>query len=122
MYTGYLDSVQDYIDVLSDLDAVLIPSKIATLGPLNKIIEPMSCSLPVFTTPKGMVGLYYVKPGKDILIFEESELVNKINTLIFNDKLMKTIGKNARGIIEKFYSKKAIEYKLNEVIETLVCK
>ena len=118
-YTGYLESIQDYVGLLSDLDAVLVPSKIATYGPLNKIIEPMSCSLPVFTTPKGLVGLYYVEHGKDILVFEEDELVDKINKLLFDDKLMKDIGKNARRTIEKYYSKKANEKKLIRVLEKL---
>lgn len=115
-YTDYLENIQDYVDALSDLNAVLVPSKIATLGPLNKIIEPLSCSLPVFTTPKGMVGLYYVEDGKDILVFEEDELVNKVNELIFDDELMKKIGKNARITVEKHYSKKANGKKIIEVI------
>jgi glycosyltransferase involved in cell wall biosynthesis len=55
IYTGY---VADYIDHISCLDCVLIPSKIPTGGPLNKIVEAMSLGLPVFTTPQGMVGLY----------------------------------------------------------------
>ena len=117
IYTGYLESIRDYIDTLSNLDAVLIPSKIATSGPLNKIIEPMSCSLPVFTTPKGMVGLYYIEHGKDIHVFEEDELVDNVNELIFDDELMKEIGKSARITVEKYYSKKANEKKLIEIIK-----
>lgn len=118
-YTGYLENFQDYVDALSDLDAVLVPSKIATLGPLNKIIEPMSCSLPVFTTPKGMVGLYYVEDGKNIFVFEDDELVNKVNELIFDGELMKKIGKNARIVVEKYYSKKTNEKKLINTIENI---
>lgn len=117
IYTGYLESIRDYIDTLSNLDAVLIPSKIATSGPLNKIIEPMSCSLPVFTTPKGMVGLYYIEHGKDIHVFKEDELVDNVNELIFDDELMKEIGKSARITVEKYYSKKANEKKLIEIIK-----
>jgi glycosyltransferase involved in cell wall biosynthesis len=119
VYTGYLDPIQEYVNVLSNLNAVLVPSKIATSGPLNKIIEPMSCSLPVFTTPKGMVGLYYVEHGKDILVFEEDELVDKVNELIFDDELMKKIGKNARIVVEKNYSKEVNEKKLVDLIEEL---
>ncbi len=118
-YTGYIYSIQEYVNVLSSLDAVLIPSKIATFGPLNKIIEPMSCSLPVFTTPKGLVGLYYVEPNKDIFVFEEYELVNKINDLIFKVELMEKVGQNARIVVEKYYSKTANERKLMEIIEKL---
>jgi glycosyltransferase involved in cell wall biosynthesis len=116
-YTGYLETTQNYIDVLSNLNAVLVPSKIATLGPLNKIIEPMSCSLPVFTLPKGMVGLYYVENGRDILVFEDDKIIDKVNELIFEDELMKKIGKNARIVVEKYYSKEVNEKKLVDLIE-----
>ena len=118
-YTGYLERIQDYIDALSNLDVVLIASKIATSGPLNKIIESMSCSLPVFTTPKGMVGLYYVEYDKDILVFEEDEIIDKVNELIFDDELMKKIGKNAQNTIEKYYSKKTNEKKLIKILESI---
>lgn len=116
-YTGYLDSLNDYVEVLSSLDAVLIPSKIATYGPLNKIIEPMSCSLPVFTTPKGVVGLYYVEHGKDILVFEDNIIIDKINELIFDEESMGTIGENARATVEKYYSKQVNEQRLIQIIE-----
>lgn len=119
-YTGYLEGIQDYIDTLSNLDAVLIPSKVATYGPLNKIIEPMSCSIPVFTTPKGMIGLYYVEQGKDIYVFEEDEIIDNVNELIFEDELMKKIGRDARIVVEKYYSKKANEEKLLKILDDIV--
>ena len=87
-YTGYLDSIKDYVDQLCSLDAVIIVHKPEDPGPYTKIIESMSCALPVFTTPKGIFGLDYVTPGKDILVFEEKELINRVNELIFDDKLI----------------------------------
>jgi len=116
-YTGYLGSLQDYVAQLSHLDAVLVPEGVATSGPLNKIIEPMSCSLPVFTTPKGIIGLYWVEPGRDILVFEENELVDKINELVFDDELMAEVGNNARKVIDQYYSKKANEEKLVRILK-----
>lgn len=110
-YTGYIKNVHDYVDVLSSLDGLLVPSKIATLGPLNKIIEAMACSVPVFTTPKGMVGLYKVKNGEDIFVFEEDELIQGLNNLIFDENLVE-VAKNARLTVEKYYSKKANKDKL----------
>ena len=67
------------MEQLSSLNAVLIPSKIATLGPLNKILESMACSIPVFTTPKGVIGLSNYENKKNILIFNEENLVEGIN-------------------------------------------
>lgn len=118
-YTGYLDSIKDYVDQLSSLDAVLLLHKPEDPGPYTKIIESMSCALPVFTTPKGIFGLDYVTHGKDILVFEEEELIDKVNELIFDDELMKEIGNNARITVEKYYSKKANKKKLINIIEAL---
>lgn len=119
MYTGYLDSIQDYVNQLSRLDAVLVHKVYLITGPYTKVIESMSCSLPVFTTPKAMVGLEHANNRRDILVFKENELIDKINKLIFEDELMKEIGKNARITVEKYYSKKANERKLIDIIENL---
>jgi len=118
-YTGYLESVKDYVAQLSRLDAVLVPEGVATSGPLNKIIEPMSCSLPIFTTPKGIVGLYWVESGKDILVFDEDILVDKVNELIFDDELMREVGKNARKAVEEHYSERVNEERLIRIVESV---
>jgi glycosyltransferase involved in cell wall biosynthesis len=118
-YSGYIDSFEEYFTTLSGLDAVLIPEGIATSGPLNKIIEPMSLSIPVFTTMKAITGLYSIKNGKDLLAFEEDCLIRKINELIFDNDLMATIGNNGRHAIEQYYSKQVNEKKLNKIITFL---
>lgn len=118
-YTGYLASVQDYVRQLSTLDAVLLPHKPLDPGPYSKILESMSCALPVFTTPEGIIGLDFVAPGKDILVFEEEELADKVSQLIFDDKLMKEIGQNARITVEKHYSKKANRTMLLDALRIL---
>ena len=103
-YTGYLSDFQDYVDQLMALDAVLVPSKFSSFGALTKVLEPMACSVPVFTTPAGLISFDHVTPGKDILIYDESELVAKVNENLFDVELMGRVGKNARHTIEKFYS------------------
>lgn len=118
-YTGYLESTQDYVEQLCSLDAAVIVHKPLNFGPYTKIVECMACSVPVFTTPAGILGLGYVKPGRDILVFDEEELVDKVNELIFDDELMNKVGKNARIVIEKYYSKRANERKLADILEQL---
>ena len=118
MYTGFL-SDQDYINQLSQLDAVLT-LKYFDYGPYTKIIEAMSCSLPVFTVPDGVMGIEHAKHGENIFIFKEDELIDKINELIFDNELMKEIGRNARIIVEKHYSKKVNEKRLLYILENLV--
>lgn len=118
-YTGYLESTEEYVRALCQLDALLVPVKIATFGPKNKILEAMACSLPVFTTPKGIVGLDFTKHKRDLFVLEEYELVDKLNSSIFNNELMKKIGTNARMTVERYYSKTANERKLTQILEKI---
>ncbi len=120
IYTGYLNSTMEYVDQLCWLNAVIVPEGISTTGPLNKILEPMACSIPVFTTPEGMVGLYWVEPGTDVLVFDVNELVDKINELVFDDELMAEIGRNSRKVVEQYYSNQVNEQKLFGILEKLL--
>jgi len=119
-YTGYLASTNDYISQLSCLDAVLLPAIEATLGLCNKIIEPMACGIPVFTTPKGMVGLYWSEPGKDIFVYEANELVSKVNELIFDGERMRRAGENAQKVIEEYYSLRKYKELIIHIASNLV--
>jgi glycosyltransferase involved in cell wall biosynthesis len=116
-YTGYLNDFQDYADRLTRLDAVLVASTYYTSGPLTKILEPMACSVPVFTTPVGAAGLDHVKAGEDIFICDGSEIVAKVNESLFDVELMERVGKNARRTIETYYSVAANERTLINVLE-----
>jgi len=98
---------------------VLVPEKNSTQGPLNKILEPLACSIPVFTTPKGMIGLSWLKPNRDICVFEENELVSAINRLIFHDDLMSETGRNGYMVVNQYYSKRANEQKLLDILNTI---
>jgi glycosyltransferase involved in cell wall biosynthesis len=116
-YVGYLERFQDYVEQLTRLDAVLVASTFPTSGPLNKILEAMACSLAVFTTTVGAIGLDHVTPEQDIFISEESELVTKVNESLFDCDLMERVGKNARHTVEKHYGVGVNKEKLISVIE-----
>jgi len=118
-YTGYLSDFQDYVDQITHLDAVLVPARFSSFGALTKVLEPMACSLPVFTTPAGLVSFDHVTPGEDIFICDESELVAKVNESLFDVDLMKSVGKKARCTVETFYSTAVNNEKLIGVIERL---
>jgi glycosyltransferase involved in cell wall biosynthesis len=119
-YVGYLKEFQDYVDQLTLLDAVLVASTFPTSGPLNKILEPMACSLPIFTTPVGAVGLDHITSGEDVFISEESELVTQINESLFDSDLMEKVGKNARRTIEKHYGVEVNKGRLITALEQLI--
>ena len=118
-YTGYLSDFQEYVDQLTLLDAVLVPSKFSSYGALTKILEPMACSVPVFTTPEGLVSMELATPGEDIFVFDEGELVAKVNEYLFDIELMERVGKNARCTIEKYYSKTVNSRQLIAVIDRI---
>jgi len=118
-YTGYLESAKEYVRAICQLDALLVPVRIATFGPKNKILEAMACSLPVFSTPKATVGLDFAKHNKDLFVFEEYELADKLNSLIFNNELMKKIGNSARMVVEKYYSEAANSRKIVRILEKI---
>ncbi len=109
IYTGYLDSRQDYAEHIIGLDALIVPSNISTSGPLTKILEAMSCSIPVFITPAAAVGLSNFKHGQNLFIFEEEKFAGEINKLIFDDDKTKQVGEAARKTVEKFYDAPAKE-------------
>ncbi len=116
-YTGYLSNFQDYVDQLTLLDAVLVPSKFSSFGALTKVLEPMACSVPVFTTPVGLVSFDHVTPGEDILICDEAELVANVNEYLFDAELMERVGNKARYTIERYYSKTVNSKKLIAAID-----
>ena len=118
-YTGYLSDFHDYVDQLTLLDAVLVPSKFSSFGALTKMLEPMACSVPVFTTPEGLVSIDYATPGENIFVFDEAELVAKVNESIFNAELMERVGTNARRTVEEYYSKTANSKQLIAVIDQI---
>jgi len=118
-YTGYLNDFQDYVNHLTLLDAVLVPAKFSSFGALTKVLEPMACSVPVFTTPEGLVSFDHVTPGEDMLVFDEAELVEKVNEYLFDVELMELVGKNARCTVEKYYSKTVNSERLIAAIDRL---
>jgi glycosyltransferase involved in cell wall biosynthesis len=118
-YAGYLNTWDDFIERLSNLNAVLVAEKLKTSGPLTKIIDSMACGVPVFTTPPGLVGLYWIENGRDIFAFDENEMVSKVNELIFNDELMRKTAGNARKIVEQYYGKKVNEQKITQILKQI---
>lgn len=116
LYTGYLSN-SEYVQSINSLNALLVPSKYPSYGALNKVLEAMSCSIPVFATSKATIGIDNLKNFQNILVFREDELIDNINNLLFDDNLMKGIGFNSRITIEKYYSKKVIEQQLINIIK-----
>lgn len=119
-YTNYIESYSEYLSLISSLDLVLIPSKISTSGPLNKILEAMLCYTPVLTTSEGVIGLDNIKNQENILIFDEEEIIEQINGNIFKGDLLERISSNAVEIINNYYSKGVNEKKILDTVHYLI--
>lgn len=121
-YTGYIDSFEEYLELIKSIDAVLVIEKKRTSGPLNKILEPMSMGKAVFTTSKAIFGLDHSKHNFNVLIFNESDLVKNLNKSIFDSRLINTIGENASKTVIKYYDEKSNKYKFIELLFNLLDK
>ncbi len=118
-YLGYIDSFKEYSQSIAELDAVLVIEAMSTSGPLNKILEPMAYSIPVFTTPKGVKGIKFIESNVNIIISDEEEIVSKVNELIFDVDLMNEVGKNAKATFKENYSIETNYKRLLEIIEEI---
>ncbi len=116
---GFL-SDEEYSRELRDLDALMVPVSLATLGPKNKIIEAMACGLPVFTSPEGVVGLDFARPGENILVFPLDQIVERVNALIFEEERLEGIGRSARRTVEDYYGAEACGEMIVEAIEEVL--
>jgi N-acetyl-alpha-D-glucosaminyl L-malate synthase BshA len=85
------------------------------------LLEAMSCSLPVLTTPAGGIP-ELVRAGKDGYVtegFEEEEFAKAILYLLENDGERKRLGKAGRQRVNEFDAKKIVpiyEKVFNEVV------
>lgn len=118
-YTDYISSRDTYLAELSLLDALLVPANVSTSGPLNKILEAMATSLPVFATPASLNGLDYAEDGKNLVVADPNELVVRVNRVVFDQALSSQLGLNARRLVEKRYSRAANSVKLMAIIDSL---
>lgn len=107
-------------EIMCSADMLLLNSTLEGM-PLV-LLEAMSCSLPVVTTPAGGIP-ELVRPGKDGAVtkgFEQEEFAQTIIELIENDTRRKSLGKAGRKRVEESFSAKKIVTKYEKVFEEAV--
>jgi N-acetyl-alpha-D-glucosaminyl L-malate synthase BshA len=83
------------------------------------LLEAMSCSLPVITTPAGGIP-ELVRPGVDGVVtkgFEQEEYAQAIIELLENDSKRKSLGKAGRKRVEESFSSRQIVEKYEKVFQ-----
>jgi polysaccharide biosynthesis protein PslH len=98
--TGYVESM---VDTLNTANIVITPMQSGS-GMQNKILEAMSCALPVITTSIGL-GSIEALVGKEILVANTpSEFVDTIVWLARNHEEIVAIGARSRDFVKKHHS------------------
>ena len=88
------------------------------------LLEAMSCSLPVVTTPAGGIP-ELVRPGKDGVVtkgFGQEEYAQAIIEMLENDEKRKKLGKAGRKRVEESFSAEQVVTMYEEVFEEVVSK
>jgi sugar transferase (PEP-CTERM/EpsH1 system associated) len=97
--TGYVPDTREYLERAT---VVVVPLRIAR-GIQNKILEAMAMGVPVVATPRAFEGIE-AKPERDLILGEGVEKIAKgVIKLMKEASLRKSLGDNARRIIEKNY-------------------
>jgi glycosyltransferase involved in cell wall biosynthesis len=98
--TGYVESM---VNMLNAANIVITPMQSGS-GMQNKILEAMSCELPVITTSLGL-GSIEALVGKEILVANTpSEFIDTITWLARSHQEIVEIGIRAREFVEKHHS------------------
>ena len=107
-------------DVLYRSSDIFVLQSVNEGMPLT-LLEAMSYSLPVITTPVGAIPEFIKEPDNGFLVppNDESELYTKIKNLIHNPVLRETMGKNNRLKIKENYTNSVMVDKVREVYKNL---
>jgi polysaccharide biosynthesis protein PslH len=117
--TGYVESM---VDMLNTANIAIAPMQSGS-GMQNKILEAMSCALPVITTSIGL-GSIEALVGREILVANTpSEFVDAVMRLAHDREEIVTIGTRARDFVKKHHSWETGAHKIesiyNRAIDTI---
>jgi N-acetyl-alpha-D-glucosaminyl L-malate synthase BshA len=107
-------------EIMCSADAFLLNSRLEGM-PLT-LLEAMSCSLPVVTTPAGGIT-ELVRPGIDGIVtkgYEQEEYAEAVIDLLENDKLRKEVSAAGRKRVETEFSSEKIVTMYEKVLESVL--
>lgn len=98
--TGYVDSLAEPLRSA----AVAVAPLVYAVGVQNKVLEALACATPVVATPVA-VGDLGVRHGKEVLVASgATELAARINFLLSNEHIARSIGKCGRRYVDHHHT------------------
>lgn len=111
--TGYVPDVTPYF---SQARMFVCPLRYGA-GVKGKVGQSMAFGLPVVTTSIGAEGMH-LEDGISAMIGDDEKLfAEKVINIYENERLWETLSKNARGVIEHYFTPEVVEKALLDVIE-----
>lgn len=93
--TGFVKSMPE---ILNKATVAIVPMQSGS-GMQSKILEAMSCELPVVTTTLGLRDIE-ARPGEEICVADTAdEFAETVVTLLKSPEMAERIGRNARGLL-----------------------
>ncbi|OAT81208.1 hypothetical protein A6M21_11350 [Desulfotomaculum copahuensis] len=116
--TGYVDDIRLY---LSRMTVFIAPMIIGT-GIKNKVLEAMAMAKPIVTTSIGVQGIDVIT-GRDLIVANTiNEFADSVIMLLNDEEQRKSLGLNARKLIEEKYSWNAITNELYSLFNDIINK
>ena len=102
IYTGFVHDLASYIN-LGDVCVAPYPPSAVCGGTRNKITDYFTCEKPVVSTEEGIRGFNDAIPDRDFLLASDSnDFIDKLLTVLYDEKLSKKLGENARRLALKY--------------------
>jgi len=128
-FTGLL-SDKKYVEALQTLDILIVPRFVKTYCPQGKVLEAMSCGIPVVMTDMATLPMG-AEDGKHLFVtnvphaffdhgdFMHSIFMNRIDCLESSAALRARMGSEARDLIVKNYSFKTMKREIDLALSSL---
>ncbi len=115
--TGFVEDIREYFKRAC---VVVVPIIVDDGGYKIKVLEAMAMAKPCVSTPLGIKCLD-IENEVNVIVADNPQLfADNVIRLIKNEEIRKTIGKNARALVEKKYSTEDMCKSINNAIQEIV--